>query len=72
MTKLLEKALAEVKTLSDKDQDAIAAIILEELTDEKRWQAKFEGSQDVLSKLSTKAKADIQAGKVRELGFDEI
>lgn len=72
MTKLLQQALSEVELLSDKEQDEIAAIILEELADEKRWQDKFAESQDVLSSLVTKARSDIQAGNVREMGFDEI
>ena len=37
MTQLLEQALAEVQKLSEPDQDAIAALILEELADERRW-----------------------------------
>jgi len=68
MTKLLQQALAEVESLSDREQDAIPAIILEEFADEKRWQEKFAESHDVLSTLAAKAKADIQAGKVREMG----
>jgi hypothetical protein len=40
-----------VKQLPANEQDAIAAIILEELEDEVRWQEKFARSQDVLAKL---------------------
>jgi hypothetical protein len=36
MTQLLEQALAEVRKLSAPEQDAIAALILEELADERR------------------------------------
>lgn len=75
MTKLLQQALAQVENLPDPEQDAIAAIaaiIIEELTDERRWQDKFAGTQDFLSKLAAKAEADIRAGKVQKMGFDEM
>ncbi len=39
MTELLERAIARLKTLPASDQDAIAAMILEELEDELRWDA---------------------------------
>src|SRR5262249_31135942 len=37
MTQLLEKALAEIRKRPESEQDAIAALILEELADERRW-----------------------------------
>jgi hypothetical protein len=46
MTQLLEKALAEVYKLPPERQDAIAAVILEELEDEQRWEKAFTKSQD--------------------------
>jgi hypothetical protein len=46
MTQLLEKALTEVYKLPPEKQDAIAAVILEELEDEQRWDAAFAASQD--------------------------
>ena len=36
MTKLLQKAVSAVSNLPEKEQDAIAAMILEELADEER------------------------------------
>jgi hypothetical protein len=72
MTNLLEQAIAEIQKLPDSDQDAIAALILEEIADEQRWRATFANSQDQLARLAEKARADIQAGRVRESGFDEL
>ncbi|MBL8826476.1 MAG: hypothetical protein JNM18_05785 [Planctomycetaceae bacterium] len=72
MTQLLEQALAAVKQLPAIEQDAIATLILEELADEQRWQAKFEKSSDALAKLAAKARADIQAGRVQRGGFDQL
>ena len=72
MTELLERAVAQVKQLPANEQDAIAAIILEELEDEVRWQEKFARSQDALAKLAAEAMAEDQAGKTQELDVDSL
>ena len=38
MTQLLAQALAAVNKLPELEQDAIASLILDELSDEQRWQ----------------------------------
>ena len=48
MTKLLEQAIAQVKQLSEPEQDTIAALILEELEDERLWNEAFSSSAQVL------------------------
>ena len=72
MTQLLEEALAKLQQLPDSEQDAIASMILDELADEQRWQASFAMSQDQLAKLAAKARGDIRAGRVRDIGMDEL
>ena len=72
MTQLLEKALAEIAKLAPEAQDAIAALILEELEDEQRWDAAFAASQSQLTKLAEKVRDDIRADRVRKMGFDEL
>ncbi len=72
MTQLLEKALTEVYKLSPEKQDAIAAIILEELEDEQRWDKAFADSQDQLAQLARKVRADIKAGRTKKMGIDEL
>ncbi|MGH2412284.1 MAG: hypothetical protein ACRDEA_01015 [Microcystaceae cyanobacterium] len=67
MTELLEQAIAQLKTLPVSEQDAIAAIILEELEDEARWDATFAKSQDVLAKLAAEAIAEYRTGKTQAL-----
>ena len=69
---LLEAAITEVRKLPQDKQDAIAALIIEELEDERRWARAFSSSQDKLSKLAHKARADLAAGRVREMGFDDL
>ena len=63
MTQLPEKALNEVAKLPPSEQDALAAILLEELASEKKWSELFAQSQDVLAKLAEEALAEHRAGK---------
>ena len=72
MTELLEKALAEVSQLSAEEQDVVAALILDVLEDERRWEAAFAASQDKLATLAQKVREDIRVDRVREMGFDEL
>jgi hypothetical protein len=72
MTQLLEQALTEVKKLSETEQDAIASLILDELSDERRWQESFARSQDQLTRLAAKVREDIRAGRVKSGGFDQL
>jgi methylase of polypeptide subunit release factors len=72
MTQLLEKAVAELQKLPDAEQDAIAARILDELTDDQRWDAAFASSQDALAKLAAKAREDVSNGRYKDLGIDEL
>ncbi len=67
MTKLLEQAIARLKSLPASEQDAIAAMILEELEDEIRWDETFKRSKDALALLAALAMAEYRAGKTQEL-----
>ena len=72
MTDLLERALAEVAKLTVEEQDSIAAVILELLKDEQRWNSAFAESQDQLSQLADKVRGDIQAGQTRKMEPNEL
>lgn len=67
MTQLLEKALSEVAKLPPSEQDALAAILLEEIASEQRWADLFARSQDVLGSMAEKALAEHRAGKTKPL-----
>ncbi|HLF95743.1 MAG TPA: hypothetical protein VI457_01245 [Methylococcaceae bacterium] len=67
MTELLEHAVDKVKALPDKEQDAIAAVILEELEGEARWDQTFARTQTALEKLAAAAMAEDSAGKTKAL-----
>jgi hypothetical protein len=72
MTPLLERAIEEMQKLSTPEQDAIAGVILDELDDENRWDEAFARSQEQLSRLAAKARADIRAGKVRDTPVEDL
>lgn len=72
MTQSLERALAEIQKLPDAEQDAIAAIILDELADEQRWNEAFARSQDQLARLAAQTRESIRAGRVKNVGIDEL
>ena len=72
MTQLLEKVLTEVYKLPPEKQDAIAAVILEELEDERLWDKAFAESQDKLAQLARKVRADIKADHIKKMGIDEL
>ena len=67
MTKLMEKALQEVAKLPAAEQDAMAAIVLEELASEQKWAAAFASLQDQLAELAREALAEYNAGKTKPL-----
>ena len=72
MSQLLEQAVAEVQKLPDSEQDIIAAIILEEIEDDRRWDEAFAESPDKLSGLAARATEQIAAGQYRTAGFDQL
>ena len=63
MTDLLEQALREVNKLSPSEQNAVAAILLQELAAERRWSDSFANSRDALEKLAQEALAEHRASR---------
>jgi hypothetical protein len=72
MTQLLERAIKEIQGLPETEQDAIASLILDELADEKLWDETFARSQDKLSRMAEKVRADIRAGKVKDISVEDL
>jgi hypothetical protein len=68
MTRLLERAIAEANTLPDSEQDAIAALIMEQIADDRAWEDAFARSQEPLARLAAKVREDVAEGRVRRLG----
>ncbi|HEX4962695.1 MAG TPA: hypothetical protein VF173_17800 [Thermoanaerobaculia bacterium] len=72
MTQLLERAFKEAQSLPETEQDAIASLILAEIADEKLWDETFARSQDKLSRMAEKVRADIRAGKVKDVSVEDL
>lgn len=66
MTALLNKAIAALQQLSPEQQNAMASFILEELADQERWDRTFAQSQDVLTNLANKARAEISKSNTKD------
>ena len=63
MTLLLDKAILEIKGLSNDEQDAIAAVLMAELASERQWERAFDSSPEQLSSLANEALDEYRAGK---------
>ena len=70
MTGLLEDALRRVESLSQEEQDAIAAQIMETLDDEEAWSRSFRDKPAVLRALAREALDEHRRGETRPL--DEL
>jgi hypothetical protein len=67
MTQLLADALRKVGKLSEDEQNAIAAQILETLEDEEVWEKVLRKNPAKLRKLAAKALEEHRRGKTRPL-----
>jgi hypothetical protein len=72
MTYMLDQAILAAKALPDAEQDALAASILAEIEDERRWTETFERSPEVLAELAREALAEHRAGRTLPLEPDEM
>ena len=62
MSDLLDKAVARAKHLPADQQDVLAALILEEIKDEKRWDEALASSPDALERLAAEAEVEDRRG----------
>jgi hypothetical protein len=69
MTKLWKKVSKTIERLPEGEQDAMAAILLEEVESEERWVAAFSESQELLAELAEEALAEYRVGKTTPLEF---
>lgn len=67
MTKLLDSAIEKTRRLPEREQDAIAALILEELGEDARWEKTFAATEAALEKLAGEALAEDLAEKTAPL-----
>jgi hypothetical protein len=72
MSQLLNQSIAEARKLPDEQQDAIAALILDEIADDRRWKEAFTASPGKLAALADRTAEQVRAGRCRAVGFDEL
>jgi len=72
MSPLFDQAVAEARKLTDAQQDALAALILEEIEDDRRWDEALARSPGKLAALAAKAQEQVKAGRCKTAGFDEL
>jgi hypothetical protein len=72
MTKALQKAFETASRRPDREQDELAAAILEELDADEYWEAAFARSQDALERLADEALEEYRAGRTEPLDPDAL
>ena len=72
MTRLLKQAFEAASKLPEDEQNALAALILEEVEAEGDWQKSFEANQEQLGRLADEALDDHRKGRTRLLDPDKM
>ena len=61
MTTLLEQAIDQLRKCSPAEEDTIAALILEELADDTRWEEALAAPQPGIEQLAEKVRSKIRS-----------
>ena len=74
MSHLMEQAFQKARELPEEDQEAIAAILLQEIEAEQRWEELFARpeSADLLARMADQALAGVEAGRAKKLDISEL
>jgi hypothetical protein len=72
MNKTLKEAFEAASRLPERDQEELAAAILEELASEKRWTTALADSQSSLERLADEALAEHREGHTKDLDLDVL
>lgn len=72
MTKALHKAFEAASKLPDREQDELAAAILEELRADEAWEKMLGGSLAELERLAEEALQEHRAGRTKPLDPDTL
>jgi hypothetical protein len=68
MTELLERAIAQLKTLPSNEQDSLATILLAEMESERIWKDKFKSTtDDQWQRMADMVRQEIAAGDTTPL-----
>ena len=69
---MLETAIAKLRALPAAEQNAIAALIIEEVEDEARWDATFASSLNILERMAQQAEEEDRKGLTQDLDADTL
>jgi hypothetical protein len=72
MAELIDQAYAAISRLSKDDQEAIAAMILEEIASEERWLQTLKDTPATLKKLADEARDEYRSGQTKPLDPDQL
>ena len=72
MNKLLAQAFEKASQLPDNLQDELARTLLDELTEEGRWEQALRESPGKLDQMAGDALKQHQSGATKEMGFDKL
>lgn len=72
VTSALKRAFDEASRLHEREQEFIAALVMEGIESERRCDEVFASSQDVLEKLDDEAVAEFEAGRTVPLDLNRL
>ena len=72
MSELFDRAVARARQLPADRQNAIAALILDEIEDDARWDAAFANSHDALEQFAAQADEEDRKGLTEVLDPDKL
>ena len=70
MTNLLKEAFERASRLPETEQDAIAALLLAEMADDRRWREAFKRGEARVAELAEEALEEFRTGGTTSLDFD--
>ena len=72
MNTRLEEAFAQAAQLPPDEQEALAALLLDEIASERLWDQALAQSQDQIAKLADEALAEFQEGRTVLLDEEQL
>ena len=72
MNTRLEEAFAQAAQLPPDEQEALAALLLDEIASERLWDQAFVQSQNQIAKLADEALAEFQEGRTVLLDEEQL
>jgi hypothetical protein len=72
MTELLDRAFVKASKLPEREQNALAEWLLDELDSDERWRRTIADSHDRLAGLAREARAEHREGRTRELNPETL